>query len=159
MQQLWGKLLAEEAQNSGRVSKALLNALSITEGYQARCFENICQYCIDTKNGEIMILPIDEELETLACFERDVFEELDDLGYVKLMQMGYTSYDVYLLKGNYREKQISIENAEKGISIGQVSLTKMGKTLSSFIEKRYDENFINMLKEFCDKKHYVISIT
>lgn len=159
MQMIWGKLLAEEAQNSGDIPKALLNALSITEGYQAKCFENVCQYCIDTKNGRVVILPIDEKLTTLAHFQRNTLEELDNLGYIRLLQIGYKNIETYFLRGRYHEKIIQIESAKKGISIGQVSLTKMGNILSSIVTRRYTDDFIEMLKEHCDKAKYTLSIS
>lgn len=48
MQIIWGKILADESQESGKFSKLLLNSLSMTEGYQAKCFEKICQYQLET---------------------------------------------------------------------------------------------------------------
>lgn len=168
---LWGKLLAEECEESGRIPKTLIHILSLMSSKEAKLFETLCGFMPYRlgENGEICddSLIIGSVKDNDILFDNELnFENLQDLEALGLLH--YNVIDIRrILEGEisnakmgyrYFDSIIEIENLQPEFPEGNVLLTESGKALSSLIERKRIKGFEEYLKGYYESKNYKVKI-
>lgn len=136
---IWSRILAEEANEQGKVSLSLLHALSIMSKDQATIFSNIARFCMreyeGTKIHPFIFLSKNVEAYENSRITHTKLRELERLG---LIDCDYKNEYVFpskkvLVSGNHVITVYGDPNNEDKIKVGNVIFTEDGETLYSIV--------------------------
>jgi hypothetical protein len=153
MQNIWSRILAEEANKPGTYSKRTLNQLEVIDKDDAELLTALCNF-VWIINGDPFPLIFDQLDNMYAEYglNSHKLEHLDDIGLIT-----YTPIRSFKLQGllsmNYFGKELVLDStkSKKGkFDLGKAIFTKTGKQLASLctasaIDGFYDE-LLKLLK-------------
>ena len=159
MQSLWANLLAGEANEPGTFSKRTIDFVSNMDKSDAELFTNLCSFCI---NKEILFI---------YDYTNDVYQQkgltfallthLDSIGLVKFDdEADYAMDDI---KDNDTVDyfgtliQLQFPPLEKGVSVGQVALTKIGNELAPICGAVKVDGFVDYCVKNLNERGYTVS--
>lgn len=153
---LWGKILSEECDNPGTISKQLIHTLSIMCNRQAETFSKLLSFCaiIQSENGhgESELKPMVYDIGAISD-DMMTYDELADLTAVGLIEYSsITEYGHVFEEGNttakliYGNKEIEIENTSS-VNTGHVVFTPVGSELSKLIQSDVIEGYFEIIKK------------
>lgn len=171
IQQIWGKVLAEECQNPNRIRKSFLPMLKTLDKKTAQDFQKINNmiFTLTTDNPQIpprelvcIYLPsnnsLNESVSAALNFNLTSIE-ISDLVQNGLIDNTYSKEHIIKFPKpvkycyiNYFDTRIKIEIKNNCFKYGQVLLTYNGFTLSKFIEKQKNNNYIPLLLDYYKKQ-------
>ena len=153
LQIIWSKILAEECNEPGSISKQLLMILAQMDKVDAETFASVCNFSLKvlTENESVFCPIIDltqiktyyskfnitfENLRNLVALGLIDFEELTEVGYSLTMEKPIVSV-------SYGDKELSIPESCFSIGTGSVILKKTGKELFNIVTINHQESFID----------------
>lgn len=156
---LFGKILAGEMEQVGRVSPFTLDAVRKMRQIDAQAFEKFCACSIEVlePDGSVRLMPCPR----VAAFDKfrlsqDEEESLDALGLTKIRLQGFYVATLFLFgKDNQKKIKVSgnqyiIERGKSDISFIVPELTKYGKELASLCKigcaLGFEESFLGWLR-------------
>ena len=148
--------MAEEVNNPGKASKALVNTISIMDRLSAEKFGELlkCAIYVKTKQGEepIVIYPMfDQEKYSDSLRFADILNlsSLGLLDYKDAPNMEYTLV-INSLNARYGDLHFTLKCKESKniIEIGDVGLTRMGRELGSILTPDIDQNYFEKIKQY-----------
>ena len=135
MQQLWGRVLAGEANSPGVFAKKTVNLLADLDKSDAEAFTRLCGFGWRIKSFVPLIFKIDDEIYERNGIDFNILVHLESLGLIRLENVGFKQVDLPKnLTVNYYGRQVNIMfHLEEGneLTIGHVSLTRAGEQLAS----------------------------
>lgn len=182
IQQIWGKILANEFETPGTTPPNMIRILSEITPNLAIAFKKICSM-------RIWICPLSDEEEIEKAFEKilvpyneneevfrtlglsfNVLSELETLGVIK-----FDTFGGYVLHGITNEKvlisiedklEVICEHADGDIPIGNILLTSVGEALQRITEPEDIPEYYNMVKKhvlrkgikLADKHNFVATV-
>lgn len=146
---IFGKLLAEEINNPGTVSKSLIHILSLIERDDAKAFVALANFCVFI-DGEYFPIIYTEEIDIYMRNDlgMGIINNLVDIGLIQreefpLSFMKSDNTDVF-----YFDTKIDIGDV-KELCIGNIILTKPGRELIAIIT---DKKKIKGFAEFISSR-------
>lgn len=139
VQEIWSRILAEEANEPGSIRPTLLHTLSIMSKEQANFFSNISRFCMREYKGEEVhpLIFISTNLEAYkdSGIDRKKLKELERLG---LIDCEFMEEYVFLKKkvfvsGNHKVTVFGDPDNENKIKAGNVIFTEDGRALYAVI--------------------------
>lgn len=164
MQSIWGKLLATEANNPGRISKKTIELVATLDKNDAQLFTNFCSFIASDSAGQPipLILNINNSLYTSMGIN---FESLTHLEYLGLISFNKLSGFCYNLPGRefvmlYHGTLLKFifPNLNAQLQIGSALLTKAGKELAPISGSKTDEAFLKYLIEEFEKQNIKVEL-
>lgn len=141
VQDIWGRILAEEANRPGYIRPSLLHALSIMSKDQASFFSNISRFCMrqyKTDNIHIFIFLASRN----KSYEKSniTHEKLRELERLGLIDCEFSREYVFhgerkFICGNHIIDVYGDSNNDMKIKAGNVVLTEDGKTLYTIVSE------------------------
>lgn len=158
IQVLYAKMLGEEANEPGIISRSLINTIASMDQELANDFQKLTKcivYEIDEEGKEspAVILPIQDEKNNY----KDVISFMD---LVNLTSIGLIEHEIgfgarYVWKEaeilvRYGNEQFTLkcQNESKEIPIGNVGLTRNGMELAKIVTPVRDERYLERIKAF-----------
>ncbi len=140
LQEIWSKVLAQEANRPNSISKRLLHNLSLMSLEDARNFENIGRFCFDDKRYDLAH-PIIYIREHPGAYKKSgiTTKILKELELFSLIETNYDTGFAFNNRQLLTYMGYSIEVKAKRINVGNVKLTEDGQRLYKIIEKQRKE--------------------
>lgn len=168
MQNLWAKVLAGEANNPGRYSKRTIEFMSTMDKYDAELFNKLATFCWNFAEPQPIILSF-EDKETSDILNYRELNHLNNIGLISLETIGLSriikNQDQINISYCSRLVTLKFPNSEfYKLSIGHVSLTKIGKDIMNTINKdlfniyTYNSNFSEEYYNYVLSKFYKANI-
>ena len=162
VQIMFGKLLAEECNKQGTVSKQLIHILTIMNKKNADSFKKLCTYkceIINQKEESLIVVP---DINYASKYGIDLqFSDFFELANVGLISYSSNFYEKLSPKAVYgiEEKQLDLVYGEKIIHImnpnlyelipiGNITLTNSGNELATIIMEKKDYKYFSKLVEY-----------
>ena len=162
-QLIWAKLLAEECNEPGNISKQLLFIVSLMEKEDARTFSAVCKFCLEFKtNNEIEYQPliIDDVIESYYGkfgITRDSLRNLVALGLVLYEETPYVYFgseaNKVVTSVSYGDNTMALPYNYIEVAEGNVIFQKTGRELYKAINKDFVAGFWEDIAEPYLKKH------
>lgn len=142
-QELWGRLLAEEANYPGTVSKRLLHNMFLMSEQDVENFMNLTRFCFFGKT-EDMVHPIIFIRENSAAYANSKIttEVLRELEQFSLIDVDYEAGFSFHKKKDLMYTNHYIELEAPRIFVGNVRLTADGQKLFRLVDKRNNEQIL-----------------
>lgn len=136
-QELWARVLAEEANYPNTVSKRLLHNLALMGREDAENFLNFTRFCFYDKSSDLVhpIIFIREN-STAYADSRITTEKLQELEQFGLIETNYEVGFSLKKKKSLRYMSYYIDLKAPSIHIGNVRLTADGQKLFKIVENR-----------------------
>ena len=137
-QLIWGKILAEEANDPGVVPPLLLHILTCMEKQDAETFNALCRYTITAGNDEkgFSVYPM-IDTDNIKKYEGISYGKLMDLsalGLIKLSETGMIYQPDYGRILSYFNENYTIAEDVPVLNIGNVVYTRAGLALYQAID-------------------------
>lgn len=150
---IWGKILAEECNNNGSVSKKVIHVLAYIDNEEAKIFEKICENIVIKKSTNQRFPYIDynifnENYWSKYGFTISQFRRLMEAGLIIYNEKLYTEIkggkEILIVNG----EEIEVHSAwDELLYAGSVLFTTAGEIIASIIEiKEKDKEFVEALK-------------
>lgn len=152
---LWGKILAEECNERGSIPKTLVHILSVMSKEEAESFEDICGFIVDTYSDEKyfdkgLIVPSNYQCVSELNFFK--IKNLESLGLIiysnKSLEVDNSIDNRKIDKLIYHDLKITLDYELDQLPVGHISFTRAGEILSSMIEEKKLEKFVDSLKVY-----------
>lgn len=149
MREHWARLLAQQSNHPGSISRRTITTMSELETADAFLFADLCNYSVVIDDKYEIVL-----LDTGASYIDPVygkfnFEQLNHLASIGLITYdGQQSYSINDLRSDtvtyYCGKPYlaEFETAGREIRIGYALLTEVGRQLCILCDKKFDEDFL-----------------
>ncbi|EIM73765.1 hypothetical protein A33O_14335 [Nitratireductor aquibiodomus RA22] len=143
-QRIWAKLLAEEANNPGKISRRTIDKLSSLDKTDALLFEKLCSFIWHINDEPLLIIPnMKSELFNSLGIDFSGLISLEESGFITREFVGGFNRSgfgpVFVLR--YFEKVIPLyfrdskkSPTKNAIQTGPALLTKAGKELSAIVK-------------------------
>lgn len=139
MQNLWAKVLAGEANDPGRYSKRTIEFMSTMDKYDAELFNKLATFCWNF--GELQPIILDfknKEISNVLNYSQ--FAHLSHIGLISVETLGLSKVikNKEQINISYCGKLLTLKfpNLEYNeLSVGYISLTKIGKDIMNTINK------------------------
>ena len=136
-QELWAKILCEECEEPGTISRHLLNIMASIGPREAQIFEALCKFAVNVDQRKIPII--------LDCLMEDYYPErgLSFSGLLGLQSLGLVTIEAGLFGSyateigsvvTYGEKTHQMSEEKNRVNVGTVLLTNPGDELSRIVE-------------------------
>lgn len=163
LQYIFAKILAEECEHSGRVSKRLISILSVMDSKYASWFKEICKYLITAKfeDGKVELLLIIEDLTQISKehvqLAYNEIEELSNVGLISIVTSGEYMLDPPMVEFSYGDFRYKVNKIpESGCWVGQVNLTAAGQELANILVREQEVGYELRLETYFKRKGYEI---
>ena len=137
LQDIWGKVLANEVNEPHSISKRLLHNLSLMSKHDADNFSNLARFCFDDYKDDIAhpLIFIKDHSKTYAN-SRITTNMLKELELFSLIETNYETGFAFEKKKVFTYQNRIIEVKKDRIEAGNVRLTEDGQRLYKIIGKR-----------------------
>lgn len=160
VQAIYAKILSEECNKPGTISRNLINIISIMDKELANAFKELmkCVIFIENENGEeepSAMYPMNDEEYNKSLHFMDIVN-LSSLGLIEYsagLSGGYI-WSVKRLKARYGNQHfiLKCQDEETGISGGNVSLTRSGMELAKVLTPEVEYTYLEKIKSFWRKR-------
>lgn len=142
-QEMWARVLAQEANYPNTVSKRLMYNLALMGKQDAENFLNLTRFCFYDKSADLVhpIIFIRENSVAYAD-SRITTERLRELEQFGLIEINYETGFSFKKKKILRYMNSYIEVSAPRIHVGNVRLTEDGQTLFKIVEKQNHEQIM-----------------
>lgn len=163
MQQLWARLLASEAETSGRVSKKTVEIVSNLEKSDAETFAKLAQFTIVPDNRFVVIYDISNKVFVDAGLHFEVLSHLMDVGllafeFISSFKLNQEQAQVAIDYGT-TQIQLTLPGQPPSLDIGQVRLTSAGTELIRTLPRAVNTSYCDYLIETWKSKGYSPLVT
>jgi Protein of unknown function (DUF2806) len=157
MQSLWAKILAGEANTSGKFSKRTINALISIDKEDAKLFTALCKFAVGFGvKGTYSVAPFIYDYSLPIYEEQGInfsaLTHLSDIGLINFdtingYSLGGFPQKIFICYGSLFSNAEFIDSLEKKnhISVGQVLFTKLGIELALVCEVEPVNEFYNFI--------------
>lgn len=156
VQNIWARILAEEVNQPGHISKRLLHNLFIMGKHEAQSFEHLTAFCFYdrySKTEPIRAFVFTKEaIFSESALTTVILKELEQLSLIELHYDGFTYHGRLHLY--YKNHYFLLEAPT--IPAGEVRLTEDGKTLFNIIEKINSDKVYDALLEIMNTKGVMV---
>ncbi len=137
LQDIWGKILANQVNDPNSISKRLLHNLSLMSKQDADNFSNLARFCFDDYKDDIAhpLIFIKDHSKTYAN-SRITTDMLKELELFSLIETNYETGFAFEKKKVFTYQNRIIEVKKDRIEAGNVKLTEDGQRLYKIIGKR-----------------------
>ena len=158
MQNIWGRILAGEANGPGSFSRQTVNLMVNLDKKDAEFFQRFCGFCwmnLDDGSATPTIFDFSDDFYKTRGITFDQCRHLESLGLIKMTEGGFSlsndqSEDIHL---SYFNKQVSIKPHEKGVLVvGSMLLTRAGNELFRIINAQPVEGFYDFSIRYWTKE-------
>jgi len=161
LQEIWGRILAEECMNPNSIRKSLLPILKIMDSNSAKAFEKINNFTIKLECGNttydniicLFIRSLPDEIDL------DDIDELESLGLISRSSL-FRCFSFEEEEKNeeysiiyYHDTRIKTKLINHSINIGNIAFTPNGTALSRIINSCKSNEFIDYILSNIDKQH------
>lgn len=160
---IFAKILAEECEHNGSISKRLLSILAIMNSNYANYFKKICKYLIVSKDtqGNVELLLIVGNINDLSKapvhLAYNEIEELSNIGLLNIVQNGEYISDPPIDEFTYGDFRYKINKIpQEGCFIGQLSLTDIGRELANILVRECEAGYELKLETYFKSRGYEI---
>ena len=166
MQEIWGKILAGEANKPGNFSRKTLDIVEELDQNDASFFQNLMLFTFYYENVHpiIFIYDIDNKiysdrkvdfaiLKHLSILGLISFDNITDYCYQKIPQ----TYDIVYGNNKINIKHNKIEHNK--LECGKVMLSQYGEELFRIFERKFDEEILKYAVEKIKKQNIVVEVT
>lgn len=166
MQRLWAQVLAGEANAPGSFSRRTINALANLEKSEAELFRRVCSFCLVDGEGNALLI-----VRNVANkFRADDFYSHRGLFYghiLSLMEVGLITFESEGMSVagsrfafSYFGRQIIVEKNpnSNALSIGQVTLTRVGEELARICKPEIDNGFLEHIIASWQKQGHTVEV-
>lgn len=142
-QELWGRLLAEEANYPGTVSKRLLHNMFLMSKQDVENFMNLTRFCFFDKKAD-MVHPIIFIKDNSAAYANSKIttEVLRELEQFSLIEVDYAAGFSFHNKKDLMYTNHYIKLNASRIFVGNVRLTADGQKLFKIVDKRNNDQIL-----------------
>lgn len=145
MQAIWARILAEECEEPGSISKRLINILQLLDKASAKAFSYMClhSFLLTANNGESEYAFIYPEwshvnMKMCDCYDTSIIgdetiRDLESLGLINFNALGFL-IEKNEVKIDYYGELIKIVSNSRQISIGRVTYTRAGEELIKILK-------------------------
>lgn len=150
MQQLWGRILAEEANSPGKCSRRTVNALASLDRLDAAVFTDLCRFGWSMPEFKPLVYDVDETIYRDADLSFTALAHLDAIGLIRYESLAGFSRKGFEKQGavQYHDTTILLEfseDSENRLDIGHVLLTRIGFELAAVVEPERDDEFLQFV--------------
>ena len=158
MQQLWGRVLAEEANAPQSFSRRTVNLMASLDKRDATSFTNLCRFVWFIREQVPLVYDAQEDDRYAAHgVTFDDLTHLDAIGLIRFEAMG--GYFLKLPKHitvTYHGTPICLEfnnDSDNHLTVGEVFLTKVGQELAPITAAERDDEFFRfVLQKWVDER-------
>lgn len=148
LKELWGRVLAQEANTPNTISKRLLHNLSLMSLSDAQNFINIARFCFDDIAKEIAHpLIFIKEHPGVYAGSNITTQILKELELYSLIETNYDTGFAYEKKKVLKYQKHIVEVSGERIKAGNVRLTEDGQCLYKIVEKTEKEEIFGFAIE------------
>ena len=142
-QQIWGMILAKEAETPGSIPKSMLHTLIQMDGPDAMAFGALCRMTVnfDKEYAPVVFLDQIKDYEQWGI----IFDKLVDLDALGLINFGDNFLSLYSLEADrkgcdviYYDKRHNVKDSDR-LNIGNVLYTKQGMALYKALSHAYEK--------------------
>ncbi len=158
LQDIWGKILANQVNEPNSISKRLLHNLSLMSKQDAENFSNLARFCFDDYKDDIAhpLIFIKDHSKTYAN-SRITTNMLKELELFSLIETNYETGFAFEKKKILRYQNQIVEIEKDRIEAGNVRLTEDGQRLYRIIGKKerndiFDYTIERLQYNNCDVK-------
>jgi hypothetical protein len=158
MQTHWSKLLSDEANNPGSISKKTIETFYMMDKKDALLYTKLLTYGWMFGNSvTIMIDDIQNNIYSKNGIDFSSLSHLEDMGLIKFntlsgfKRMGFPKHIGILYYGNLVQIEFNKET-DNDIEIGKVLLTNVGLELSKIVNAQMDNEYFEYMKDKLSKK-------
>ena len=165
MQEIWGKILAGEANKPGNFSRKTLDIVEELDQNDASFFQNLMLFTFYYENVDpiIFIYDIDNKIYSNRKVYFNILKHLSILGLISFdnitnyyCQLPQT-YDIV-----YGNNKINIKHNKpehNKLENGKVMLSQYGEELFRIFERKFDEEILKYTVEKIKKQNIVLEVT
>lgn len=136
LQEIWGRVLAQEVNNPSTVSKRLLHNLSLMSVSDAENFSNLVRFCFDDCKEDIAHpLIFIKEHPNVYSGSKIISKILKELELFSLIETNYDTGFIFENKKRLNYRNCTFEIRLERIKAGNVRLTDDGQCLYKIVEK------------------------
>ena len=150
---IWTKILAEECNEPGSISKQLLMTLAQMDKVDAETFTSICNFSIKVQaENETNYQPLIDLTKIKTYYSKynitiDKLRDLVALGLIDFEELTETGYNLKMetpiISINYGDNVLSVPDSCYEIGAGSVILKKTGKELYKIITQQPQSDFFD----------------
>lgn len=161
MQQMWSRILAQEANQPQSFSKKTINVAAELEKWDAEEFRRICSFAWRFPRPVLLLGAFEESIYTENGVGFGVVSHLADLGLVDVVGSSISSYAIFLkevTETSYFGRGLTIDPAStRGgeISVGKAFFTRAGAQLFRICDARPVAGFFEYVSEDWRKRGLV----
>lgn len=166
MQQLWGKVLAGEANSPGNFSKRTIGILAALDKADAQLFTSFCSFVWSIGSPTPLIYDVNADVYVKAGLSYAKLMHLNDIGLVNFNTIGTFNGNINQshLVASYYGQEVSIALPAPAESIGRMDLgsallSKAGAELAPMCGTQPNKEFFNYVTEKWLTRGYTISKT
>ncbi|MGJ3523566.1 DUF2806 domain-containing protein [Nitratidesulfovibrio sp. D1] len=163
MQNLWGRILAGEANAPGSYSRRTINILNDFSKDDLKGFESICRFSLRVEEEDLpVIINHSDDIYARNGIDYIMLHHLDDIGLISYTTPIGTNYtfDTPPITFSYFGHRITLNiSPDTEIPIGQVVLTKSGTELHKLANQTAVPGFLEHLCDYWQKKGLNPTIT
>jgi hypothetical protein len=159
MQNLWSKVLAEEANKSGSFSRRTVNFLADLDRLEAEKFAKLCRFSWNIGSEIPLVTNASDAIYSSNGVTFQLINELEGIGLVTFQDRGYMrSISPGPFSISYFDSAVSFENEADGVSIrvGQVLFTKVGAELARLCMVEPVAGFLEHVMNFWKGKNPIL---
>ncbi len=150
MQSLWAKILAGEANTTGKYSKRTVNFLSSIDKSDAQLFTQLCGFGWFLEDVVLFIYDVENEIYKKHGITFKALKHLDEIGLLTFQSLtGFGIADLpQIVKIHYHGTHINImfsRTANNNLPVGQVILSKVGQELAQISGSKPVHDFMNFV--------------
>lgn len=166
MQEIWGKILAGEANKPGNSSRKTLDIVEELDQNDASFFQNLMLFTFYYENVDpiIFIYDIDNKIYSDRKVYFSILKHLSILGLISFDNMtNYfyqkmpQTYDIVYGNNKINIKHNKPENNK--LEYGKVMLSQYGEELFRIFERKFDEEILKYTVEKIKKQNIVVKVT
>ncbi|WP_313185887.1 DUF2806 domain-containing protein [Lacrimispora sp.] len=167
---LWAKILANECNRRSSIPKLLIHILSVMSLRDAKAFECLCGFITQDVNSKesavnlVLIHDFNDDMVINNGLNYELLRDLEALGLICQEDDLVCCDENYsnILKLRYQDMNVLIyapDEKEPSFPFGNVMLTNAGLTLSTLIEGKKLEGFLDYLKLYFENLNFTVEIS
>lgn len=160
MQDVWGRILAGEANSPGTFSRFTINTLGNLEKHDAELFSKICSMCWMIMEPTPLIYNLNDGIFKQSGITLLALADLERLGLVHLGKMsGYefdNAHETETLIYQDQKFEVTFPNGSTALNVGRVLLSRVGSDLFKVCTTAPNHDHLNYVLKKWEEMKYVV---
>ena len=152
MQNLWSRVLANEANVPGTYSKRTVNLLADLDKAEAILFSGLCGFCWEIAGTTPLVLDTSAEIYRSSGINFETLSHLETIGFIQFNGVG--NYSLHglpkMFLATYFGHRLILEmpkSKNNSFNIGHVRLTKTGLELMTICDSNPVDGFVDYIMD------------